>query len=170
MTGVIPAFKTKCPGCKVVLPFVEGPQHGYMEGSAACFELFNHLLACEYSDPTLLPTHRLTVDTYAVQHPGAGKSRKQIQSVGLHLARLGLQLDAPKSPTETNEVMLGLGKFKHTIEYMPPPEQFTITVADVAPFAGTRKHSELVRDWAHATWNDWSDHHSYIREWTAMHL
>lgn len=141
-----------------------------MEGSAACFELFNQLLAYEYSDPTLQQTHRLTVDTYAVQHPGTEKTRQQIQSVGLHLARLGLQLDAPRSPVETNQVMLGLGEFKHTLGYLPPPEQFNMTVADVAPFAGSKRHSEMVKEWASATWNDWSDHHSYIRNWTAKRL
>lgn len=144
------------------LPFIDGPTHNYMEGSAACFELFTQILAWEYSDPALLPTHRMTVDAYAVQHPGRGATRQQIQSVGLHLARLGLQLGAPLPPKETNDVMLGLGKHKHTLDYLEPPERFTMTVANVAPFAGSSRHSDKVREWA--------DHHSYIRSWTAKWL
>ena len=159
-----------CPGCGVELPHSDGPTHSYMTGSAACFELFNQILACEYSDTALQPTHRLTVDTYAVQHPGDAKTRQQIQSVGLHLARLRLQLASPIPPRETNDVMLGLGKHKHSLDYLEPPAGFTVTVADVAPFAGSERHSEKVRDWAHATWQDWSDHHDYIRHWTETWL
>ncbi|MDZ7628938.1 MAG: DUF5946 family protein [Parvularculaceae bacterium] len=44
--------------------------------------------------------HRLSVDAYAVQHPG-GASRQAIQSVGLHLARLYIQLEHPHTPKES---------------------------------------------------------------------
>ena len=162
--------KLICSGCGARLEALEGPTHDYMEGSPACFALFNQLLACEYSDRSLLPTHRLTVDTYAVQHPGRDKTRKQIQSVGLHLARLGLQLASSRPPKETNDVMLGLGKHKHTLEYIEPPKQFSKTVADIAEFAGTSHHPDKVREWAISTWNDWSDQHDYIVNWTAKWL
>ncbi len=162
--------QTRCPGCGALLDEVEGPVHRYMDGSPACFMLFNQILACEYSDPALFPTHRLTVDTYAVQHPGQAKSRQQIQSVGLHLARLGLQLDRPIAPKETNDVMLGLGKHKHTLKYLESPARFRITAADVAVFAGSADHSDTVKDWARSTWEDWSDHHDYIRAWAETWL
>jgi hypothetical protein len=132
--------------------------------------MLNRVLACEYSDATLLPNHRLTVDTYAVQHPGQDGSRKQIQSVGLHLARLGLQLSNPEPPQATNDIMLGLGKHKHTLERLTPPERFSTTVADVAEFAGTADHLQRVHEWAAATWEDWADHHAYIQNWTAKWL
>ncbi len=159
--------KSICPGCKALLPDIDGPVHNYMEGSPACFEQFNKVLACEYSDPKLLSTHRLTVDTYAVQHPGSNLLRQQIQSVGLHLARLGLQIERPMPPRETNDVMLGLGKHKHTLDHIEPPKRFSVTVADVATFAGSSQHSDKVREWAVSTWNDWSAHHEYILNWTA---
>lgn len=159
-----------CPGCKVELPVVDGPSHPYMTGSSACFAMFNQILACEYSNRALMQTHRLTVDTFAVQHPGSDKTRQQIQSVGLHLARLGVQIDRKLTPRETNDVMLGLGKHKHTLEYLEPPDQFTITVADVVPAAGTERHSERVKAWASATWDDWAHHHSDIRRWTETWL
>ena len=157
--------RTHCPGCGALLEETDGPVHRYMVGSPSCFMLFNQILACEYSDPALLPSHRLTVDAYAVQHPGRDKTRQQIQSVGLHLARLGLQLAHPYSPKETNDVMLGLGKHKTTLEYMEPPTKFEITVADVAKFAGSTSHSDKVKAWALSTWESWSDHHDYILNW-----
>ena len=162
--------QSACIGCGAVLQIITGPTHPYMEASPACYEAFNRVLAFEYSDPTLQGTHRLTVDTYAVQHPGRAGTRQQIQSVGLHLARLGVQLDNSLSPRETNDVMLGLGKHKATLKRLEPPAAFTVKVADIAEFAGSASHSDNVRDWARATWADWSDHHDYIRAWTARWL
>lgn len=149
---------------------MDGPVHAYMESSPACFALFTEILAYEYSDPSLLATHRFTVDTYAVQHPGRGATRQQIQSVGLHLARLGLQLKGALPPNETNDIMLGLGKHKHTLDYIAPPTRFSMTVVDVAAVAGSPRHSEKVKEWAASAWEDWADHHDYITRWTARWL
>ncbi len=160
---------SKCPGCGALLPEINGPTHRYMEGSSACFDLFGKVLAAEYSDALLFRVHRLTVDTYAVQHPGSGQSRQQIQSVGLHLARLYIQMASERSPEETNDVMLGFAIQKASLEWLTPPAKFRVTVADVAPFAGGARHAETVRTWADATWEDWSEHHGYIRDWVATH-
>jgi len=137
-----------------------------MEASPACWREFGKLLAVEYSTEALRHTHRLSVDTYAVQHPG-DRSRQAIQSVGLHLARLLVQLERPMPPKETNDVMLGFSKHKSSLQYLERPERFTVTIADVAPFFGTEIHSDRVLDWANCTWNDWSHHHDNIRDWIA---
>lgn len=162
--------QTYCSGCGALLDASEGPVHKYMQSSPACFALFNQLLAYEYSDAALLATHRLTVDTYAVQHPGRAKTRQQIQSVGLHLARLSIQLTHNSPPKETNAVMLSLGKHKQTLLYLEPPEHFQMTVADVVAFAGQPQHADKVREWAKSAWDDWSEHHNYIQRWTAARL
>lgn len=156
---------TECSGCKAILPATDGPTHDYMEASPACYALFNKLLACEYSDTALLPYHRLTVDTYAVQHPGDYSQRRQIQSVGLHLARLCLQLSHPTLPKETNDIMLNLGPHKASLIALPPPASFSMTVKDVADHAGQIAHSTKVKEWAAATWQDWAEHHDYIKAW-----
>jgi hypothetical protein len=140
-----------------------------MTSSPACFAAFTTVLAAEYSDRALMQTHRLTVDTYAVQHPGDSKDRRGIQSVGLHLSRLYMQLANPMPPRETNAVMLDFSRSKASLIALKPPAQFRVTVANVLPFAGTRAHSEKVKDWATKTWEDWSDHHEYIRQWVHEH-
>ncbi len=157
-----------CIGCGAVLDHIDGPTHRYMASSPACFAQFNTVLACEYSDPALQATHRLTVDTYAVQHPGSGRLRQEIQSVGLHLARLMLQLENPRPPRETNDVMLGLSRSKASLIRLAPPKRFTMTIADVSAVAGQPEHASRVKDWARSTWADWSEHHHYIRDWTAL--
>lgn len=158
-----------CIGCGAAFPPVDGPTHDYMLSSPACFAAFNTLLAAEYATPSLAGVHRLTVDTYAVQHPGDPADRRAVQSVGLHLARLMLQLDSPRPPRETNAVMLRFARHKATLRPLAPPARFVVTVADVAPFAGTPDHAARVRAWAEAAWQDLSGHHAYIRAWVAEH-
>lgn len=160
---------SRCPGCGATLDVMEGPVHAYMTASPACFDLFNKVLAIEYSAPQFAAAHRMTVDTYAVQHPGTEKNRRQIQSVGLHLARLHVQLTTPLPPQKTNEVMLGFSRHKASLIFLEPPSRFSMCIADVAPFAGSPDHSTKIRDWAAATWSDWADHHTYIEDWVNSH-
>ena len=111
--------RSKCPGCGLVLAEQEGPTHPYMHCSAACWQVYGRVLAREYGNPDLLVTHRLTVDAYAVQHPG-GADRKSIQSVGLHLARLHLTLDRQLRPEQVNKVAIRLGARKAGFVWLDP--------------------------------------------------
>ena len=140
-----------------------------MLSSPGCWARYGDVLAREYSNPELTKTHRLSVDTYAVQHHGYHDQRA-IRSVGLRLARLMLQLDRPSGPRETNEVMLGLSGAKATIEFLDPPKSFTMTAADIPLEGPFQKHIEAVQAWACSTWQASEDHHDYIRNWTKMAL
>ena len=79
----------RCDGCGLTLPRIEGPTHAYMLSSPACWKIYGEILAREYSNGDYWQVHRLTVDTYALQHPGKQDSRA-IQSVNVHLASLYL--------------------------------------------------------------------------------
>ena len=68
---------------------MEGPTHRYMQSTPGCWAAFGRVLAREYEDQRYFEVHRLTVDAYAVQHPGI-PGRQSIQSVAFHLVRLGL--------------------------------------------------------------------------------
>lgn len=151
-----------CVGCGARFPPFLGPVHDYMESSPACWRAFGDLLAAEYATPALLSVHRLSVDAYAVQHPG-GSSRAAIQSVGLHLARLMASLENPAPPKETNAIMLRFTARKSELVKLEPPSGFAMTIADVVPFAGGPAHGEKVTAWAKSALNDWRAHHAYIR-------
>ncbi|HYC75205.1 DUF5946 family protein [Brevundimonas sp.] len=155
-----------CPGCGSRLAAVEGPTHAYMTSSPACWAAFNTVMAREYSDPALMAVHRLSVDAWAVQHPGDG-SRRAIQSVGLHLARLMVQIEQALEGEAANAAMLRFAARKATLPELPPRERYTITVADVFGAEEPDAHRAAVRRWAEATWADWSDQHDFIRRWAA---
>ena len=122
-------------------------------------------MAREYSDPVYFEVHRLTVDAYAIQHPGS-TDRQSIQSVGAHLVRLCLFLEHGLTAEGANDAMLEAGKNKRSFIFLDPPKSFgSITAADVNPAGSAEEHKVIVRDWAQNAWEAWSMHHDIVREW-----
>lgn len=155
-----------CPGCGAEFPPFNGATHPYMRSSSGCWAAFGAVLAREYADPTLFAVHRLSVDAYAVQHPGDPSSRPAVQSVGLHLARLTLQLERGLSAERANAVMLQLTEYKARFHWLEPPASLgAVTVAQVAPLADPAQHAEGVRAWSRSALDAWQAHHATVERW-----
>ena len=159
----------KCVGCGGEFRPEDGPVHRYMLSSPACWAAFGRIMAAEYSDPQLMPVHRLSVDAFAVQHPGTA-SRQAIQSVGMHLARLYFQLERQAPPDEANAFMLRVAARKAQLPRLTPPSSFAITTAEVSAVAGTKEHQSAVRMWAGNAWESWAHAHVFIKQWAAQSL
>jgi hypothetical protein len=156
---------TRCPGCSAYFPDIAGPTHPYMEPSPGCWAAFGDVLAREYSDSAYFDIHRLSVDSYAVQHPGR-PSRQSIQSVGVHLIRLCLFLEHGLTPEKANAAMLAAAQEKHTYTWLEPPESLgATTVADVRSTLRMNDHKQAVRAWSASAWQAWSIHHDTVRGW-----
>jgi hypothetical protein len=154
-----------CPGCGVVLPASDGPTHEYFGSSPACWALFGELLAREFSDPAYFAVHQLSVDTYAVQHPG-GPERRSIQSVGLHLMTLCLFLEGGADISEGPALHKCIMANRPAFEWLEPPRlSGGMTVADVLEARDAREHSRLVRGWARDVWHAWAPHYDVVRRW-----
>ena len=153
-----------------MLPLTDGPTHPYLGASAACWALFGELLAREFGDPAYFRVHQLTVDTYAVQHPGEPE-RRSTQSVGLHLMTLCIFLergaDAATGPKLHQRIMAKPPEF-HWLE--PPLSQGDVTVGDVLAARSPDEHAERVRAWAQAVWDAWAPHHEVVRGWVEESL
>ncbi len=159
-----------CVGCKGLFPEVDGPVHRYMESCPGCWAAFGEVLAREYSNLAYYEVHRLSVDSYAIQHPGK-PSRQSIQSVGLHLVRICLFLEHGLSEKYANDAMRKAAKFKHTLVWLEPPESpGSLTVADVAKARTAKEHKDSVNAWAKSAWHAWSLQHASIRKWMSTHL
>ena len=155
----------KCFSCGGEFPDIEGPVHRYMLSSPGCWAVFGEILAKEYSSPAYFEVHRLTVDAYAVQHPGA-KDRQSIQSVGLHLVRLCQFLEHELTAQHANQSMLEAGIYKHNFTWLEPPKSLgTITAVDVVKASTVEDHKAMVKAWAQNAWEAWSIHHPTIRSW-----
>ncbi len=156
-----------CPGCGSQLPAIDGPTHAYMLSSPACWAAFNTVMEREYSNPELMTVHRLSVDAWAVQHPGDG-SRRAVQSVGLHLARLMVQIEGGICEEAANDAMRSFASRKSELPELPPRSAYHLTVANVVGAVEPNAHLQAVRSWAEATWADWADQHAFIRDWASV--
>ena len=154
-----------CSGCGGLFLEMEGPTHRYMESSPGCWATYGEVLAREYSDPAYATNYRLSVDAYAVQHPGR-PSPQSIQSVAVHLIRLCLLLECGLAMSRANDAMLKATESKTNFVWLrPPPSRGAITVADVHRAGTADEHVSLVRQWAESTWQAWHSHHLQIRAW-----
>jgi Family of unknown function (DUF5946) len=156
---------SKCIGCGALVPQVSGPTHRYMESSPGCWHIYGEILLREYSDRSFAALHRLTVDSYAVQHPGR-PSAQTVQSVCLHLISLHLVIERGVAPAFATRVMEAAARAKERFVWLPPPTSLgAVTVADVAGMETPAQHAERVRAWAEAAWSAWAEHHATVRGW-----
>lgn len=154
-----------CVGCRGLFPEAAGPTHRYMESSPGCWKAYGEVLAREYSQPEYMTHHRLTVDAYAVQHPGR-PSPQSIQSVAVHLCSLCLVLERAVPMALATEAIARLTKRKGLFSWLPPPDdRGKFTVADVRPAASAAEHVEAVLRWARSSWSAWEAHHAAVRGW-----
>lgn len=154
-----------CMGCGGSFADSVGPTHRYLESSPGCWAVFGEVLAREYSEPAYLRVHRLTVDAYAVQHPGQ-PSPQCIQSVAVHLISLCLVLEhGIEMARATSAIQAAVEHKERYIWLTPPPSLGSITVADIHRAQDAAEHEKLVRAWAESAWTAWSPHHATIQNW-----
>ena len=136
-----------------------------MESSPACWAAYGEVLAREYSDPAYFAVHRLSVDAYAVQHPGK-PSPQTIQSVAVHLIRLCLLLERGLPMERANDAMLAASEREEGFVWLTPPaSRGAVTVADVKDASDVEEHLRQVRAWADSAWQAWHSHYATIRSW-----
>lgn len=159
------APRVRCIGCAGLVPEMKGPTHRYLESSPGCWNLYGRVLAREYSDPGFAALHRLTVDSYAVQHPGR-PSAQTIQSVCLHLISLHLVLERGLAGAYATRVMGEATTKKERFFWLHPPSTLGgVTVSDLAGVDTPLRHELGVRAWAESAWSAWAEHHATVRGW-----
>jgi hypothetical protein len=154
-----------CPGCGALFPASDGPTHAYIGASAGCWAVFGEVVAREYNDFRYGAIHQMTVDTYAVQHPGA-PSRRARQSVALHLISLYLQLEQAYNPEQARDALKKAADSGKEYTWLEPPARIgEITILDVYEAQTPEEHRRLVDQWARSVWKSWSLHRDTIRAW-----
>ncbi|MDX1909275.1 MAG: DUF5946 family protein [Bacteroidia bacterium] len=149
-----------CYGCNATVENIAGQPHKYFGTTQGCWNLYGQILAKEYGEynyPAL--THRLTVDTYAIQHPGQ-PGRQSTQSVNIHLISLYLVLVKKLSGKEATQKMGAILANEPTFEWLEPPvPNGQKTVSDVLAATNREWHEIKVREWAEDVWNGWYSMH-----------
>ncbi len=154
-----------CFSCGAMAQPSLGPIHRYMTSSPGCWAVYGEVLAREYGNPTFAARHRLTVDAYAVQHPGT-PGPQSIQSVALHLVSLYLVLAKGQHLDFATRALKPLSEQKGTFHWLEPPANMgAVTVADVAKVENQAAHVAAVDAWAASAWQAWRAHHDQVRTW-----
>ncbi|MDD2773767.1 MAG: DUF5946 family protein [Elusimicrobiales bacterium] len=146
----------KCKWCEGGFAGIDGPVHEYIESAPGCWAVYSGILAKEYeSYNDMQDTHRLTVDTYAVQHPGK-PSRKSRQSVMGHLVSMYYVLEKNMNGASARQKLKEFIERKQKLRWLEPPSfKGTLTVSDVALAKNSEEHKILVRKWAESVWQTW---------------
>ena len=139
-----------------------------MESSPACWAIYGEILAREYANPGLMDIHRLSVDAYAVQHPGR-ESTSTINSVAIHLMRLCLLLEQGLDVQLANKAIKTLVSEKRPFHWLTPTASLgSVKVFDLWKTKSEEEHRKTANAWAMSAWQAWTPHHASIRKWLQM--
>ena len=151
-----------CMACGLRTSKVDGPVHKYLISSPGCWAKYGEVLAREYENSEYMAVHALTVDAYALQHPGI-ENLRTINSANIHLASMYCHFKLGKSIGELSQVKQKLTKHKDQFVWMDPPENVSeITVADILESESASEHRKSVLKWSEYIYEQWEAHHSYI--------
>jgi len=151
-----------CPGCGAFVESGDGPVHAYIGAPAGCWKVFGMVLEREYGEYQYPEDiHRLTVDTYAVQHPGQPGAKAQ-KSVNLHLLSLYLWFEKKLPHAQIVHVLEAAGGETEFPWLTPPRPNGKRTVLDVLKARSLEEHSVAVEAWAADVWQAWAAHHGHV--------
>ena len=132
-------------------------------GRAGCLELFEEILAREFSDYRYGRIHRLTVDTYSLQHPD--KYMRSGKSFAAHLTGICAALEYDDALTLNQVVQKWLSTNPQIDKpvYIPK-ERGDSTITYIHSAVDADEHIKRVREWAQEVWGAWSEHHGLARQ------
>ena len=160
----------ECYGCGALVENIAGQPHKYIGANQGCWDLFGQILAKEFGEYKYPEnTHRLTVDTYAIQHPGQ-PNRQAIQSVNIHLISLYCVFIKGLSGKEATKVMGKVLENSPNFEWLEPPiPNGKMTIIDVLKAKNQTEHEKIVQEWAKDVFGCWYSKHKQAIEKNIIH-
>jgi hypothetical protein len=142
-----------CPGCGL-----------RVDGSVGCRRIFEELIARDFSDVSYFRVHRLTVDTYSLQHPEDFCA--SAKSMAAHLTGVAWLLDHEARRATGSETLRRWIEAHPDLERPAPPAfRGALTVADVRQAESAQAYAAAVDRWARATWAAYAPLHATARAW-----
>jgi uncharacterized protein DUF5946 len=149
-----------CVGCGGLVPDEDGPIHRYMTASPGCWRIYTELGAAGLPSG---PWAGLTVDAYAVTHPGVA-GPQSTPSVWIHLLTLCFILERGWPVDRAIALRRAAAdSFDGWPWLQPPTSMGVVTAVDVAEAMDPDAAAGLVRGWVEGAWMAWSVHHPAIR-------
>ncbi len=146
------------------MPGIDAPSHPYIGASPGCWAVFLEVMAREYGEYGYPAVHHLTVDAYAVQHPGMPSSQA-VRSVALHLISLYLALEEGWDAAAVREALRKAAARRDRFHWLQTPAPASLTVLDIVLAGNLAEHEAAVRRWARSVWDSWAGHRETVRGW-----
>lgn len=132
-------------------------------GREACRADFERLLARDFSDSNFFRTHRLFVDTYALQHPD--QFCISAKSFAAHLMDLCAILQRGANAAIGHEPLQKWLNGANTIEKPPiPPWRGQLNLGDLADLDNPETWSVALGKWAESTWAAYGELHPWTQQ------
>lgn len=129
-----------------------------------CRRQFEEILAKEFSDYRYARVHRLTVDTYSLQHPDPYMI--SAKSFAAHLTGMCCAMEHESDRDLLRALQQWLnGKREALAKPEPVEKPGELTIAHVLDAADVGEHERLVREWAEDVWEAYAVHHQLARDW-----
>jgi hypothetical protein len=130
--------------------------------------MFDELIAREFSDYRYARLHRLTVDTYALQHPE--QFMRSAKSFVAHLTGMcaAMEKDDVAWINRAVQEWLNGPKMIERPADVPTARRGELTVVEVLAVDDPAQYLQRIREWARGTWEAWSTHHALAREWIRL--
>jgi hypothetical protein len=161
--GVETLVTVACVGCGGVVPLFDGPVHRYMTASPGCWRAYTELLVGGLPPS---PASGLTVDAYAVTHPGVA-GPQSTPSVWIHLLTLCFVLERRWPVDRAIHLRrVAADVFDRWPWLTPPASMGEISAIDIDRAIQVRDGASamaLTRRWVDGAWAAWAGHHAAVR-------
>lgn len=134
-----------------------------LETKGACQELFDIILTKEFSDFRYAKIHRLTVDTYCLQHPDI--YMVSAKSFAAHLTGMCCAMEYGSD----TDLLKSLQKWLNGKKHLEKPEMLKhfgeLTISHLTGAKNASEHSKQVQEWAENVWKAYSIYHNLAKDW-----
>ena len=128
-----------------------------------CKELFETILAKEFSDYRYGKIHRLTVDSYCLQHPDV--YMVSAKSFAAHLVGMCCAMEYSGDTDLLRDLQKWLNG-KNQLEKPATLKEFgNLTILHPAAATDAIEHSKLVKEWAENVWKSYAVYHDLAKGW-----
>jgi len=153
----------KCTYCGIKTEAIGGPVHRYLVSTPGCWRKFGEILAREYEDIRLFKCHDLTVDAYALQHPGV-EGNQTINSSNIHLVSLYAYFVMKTDLSELSRIKQNVAKRKREFFWLEPPHDMKeLNIGCLNTTDNPDAYCSDVEEWARYVFLKWEEHHEVAR-------
>lgn len=128
-----------------------------------CKEIFDIIIAREFSDFRYAKFHRLTVDAYSLQHPDPYMI--SAKSFAAHLTGMCCAIEYDNDRNLLRILQQWLNGKKQIEKPKLLDNVGSQTISRVVSAGDGTEHAKLIKEWAENVWDAYALYHNLAREW-----